>query len=201
MTVHHVLIDYENVQPKNVEALKGHPVRVILFVGANQTKVPFELAAALQALGEHAEYRQISGSGRNALDFHVAFHLGELIERNPDDVFHIISKDTGFDPLIRHLESRGIKAKRSRDLTEIPFLQIPAEKSDEEKIAAIVKNLTGRAQSRPRRVRTLANMINSLFAKNLSEAELMRIVDLLREQGHISIDGSKVSYEPAERTQ
>jgi hypothetical protein len=30
--------------------------KVLVFVGANQAKVPFELASALQALGGSAEY-------------------------------------------------------------------------------------------------------------------------------------------------
>lgn len=195
MTTHHfVLIDYENVQPKNLAALKGHPVKVIVFVGTNQTKVPIELVTATQALGENAQYLVISGSGRNALDFHIAFYLGELVERERTGTFHVISKDTGFDPLIRHLKDLGVKAKRSRDLAEMPFLQIPYEKPDDEKVAAIVKNLSGRGHSRPRKVRTLANTINALFSKNLSQEELERLIDLLRQRGHIRIKDGGVSY-------
>jgi hypothetical protein len=191
---HHVLIDYENVQPKNLAVLKGHPVKVIVFVGTNQTKVPFELAAAIQTLGEHAEYLKISGSGRNALDFHIAFYLGELVGRDRSGTFHVISKDTGFDPLIRHLKECGVKAKRSRDLAEMSFLQIPYEKPDDEKVAAIVKNLSGRGHSRPRKVKTLANTINALFSKNLSQDELERLIELLRQRGHIRIKDGGVSY-------
>lgn len=195
MTIrHYVLIDYENVQPKNLAVLKGHPVKIVVFVGTNQTKVPFELAAAIQSLGEHAEYLKISGSGRNALDFHIAFYLGELVERDRSGTFHVISKDTGFDPLIRHLKDRGIKATRSRDLAEMPFLQIPYEKPDDEKVSAIVKNLSGRGHSRPRKVKTLANTINALFSKNLSQEELDRLVELLRQRGYIRIKDGGVSY-------
>ena len=47
MKKNYVLIDYENVQPKNLGVLKGHDFKVMVFVGANQTKIPFELAEAL----------------------------------------------------------------------------------------------------------------------------------------------------------
>ena len=51
----YVLIDYENVQPKNLEILKGHEFIVKVFVGSKQTRVPNELSAALQAFGDNAE--------------------------------------------------------------------------------------------------------------------------------------------------
>jgi len=194
MTTHHVLIDYENVQPKDVAALKGHPVRVVLFVGANQTKVSFELASALQPLGDRAEYVHIGGTGRNALDFHLAFHLGQLAERNPGDVFHIVSKDTGFDPLVRSMRSSGLKVTRSNDLGEISFETPAVEKSDDEKIATIVRDLSRRGPAAPRRVKTLTSTVHALFAKKLPEGEVSRLVELLRERGHVIVDGSKVTY-------
>lgn len=66
LPTNYVLIDFENVQPKNLEILARHPFIVVLFVGANQAKVPFDLAVAMQALGEKAKYIKIAGSGRNA---------------------------------------------------------------------------------------------------------------------------------------
>ena len=49
MTARYVLIDYENVQPKDLALLDGQPVHVIVFLGASQKSVPTELAMALQA--------------------------------------------------------------------------------------------------------------------------------------------------------
>lgn len=69
--VNYVLIDFENVQPKNLELLSKHPFRILVFVGASQTKVSYELAEAMQRLGENARYIKIEGNGRNALDFHI----------------------------------------------------------------------------------------------------------------------------------
>jgi hypothetical protein len=129
----YVLIDFENVQPKNLAILNGHEFKVIVFVGSNQAKIPFELASALQALGANAEYVKIGGKGPNALDFHIAFYIGQLAERDPNAYFHIISKDTGFDPLIKHLKERKIFAQRERDLAEIPLLRISNATSVDEK--------------------------------------------------------------------
>lgn len=58
---------------------------------------------------------KLSGNGSNALDFHIAFYLGVLAVRDSAAYFHIISKDTGYDPLIRHLRAKNIKAHRFED--------------------------------------------------------------------------------------
>jgi hypothetical protein len=192
----YVLIDYENVQPKNLAILNGHAFKVIVFVGANQVRIPFELASALQALGSNAEYVKIDGIGPNALDFHIAFYIGQIAERDTDAYFHIISKDTGFDPLIKHLKARKIFAQRVKDLAEILMLRISNATSSKEKIEAIVKSLAARGQSRPRKTRTLANTINALFSKTLEEAELMSIIEQMKKQKLIAIENENVSYRP-----
>ena len=194
MKNNYLLIDYENVQPKNLAILNGHPVKVIVFVGANQAKVPFDLASALQALGDNAEYVKIGGNGSNALDFHIAFYIGQLAERDPDAYFHIISKDTGFDPLIKHLKENKIFSQREKDLSEIPFLRMSNVASSEEKISAIVKSLAARGHARPRKIKTLANTINALFMKTLEESELMSLIEKLCKQQYVVIESGNVSY-------
>ena len=196
MKNNYILIDYENVQPKNLAILNGHSVKVIVFVGANQAKVPFDLASSLQALGNNAEYVKIGGNGSNALDFHIAFYIGQLAERDPDAYFHIISKDTGFDPLIRHLKENKIYSQREKDLSEIPLLRISNATSSAEKISAIVKSLAARGHSRPRKVKTLANTINALFMKTLAESELMSLIEQLSQQQYVMIENDDVSYKP-----
>jgi hypothetical protein len=49
-----VLVDFENVQPKDIGLLKDGPFKVKVFLGPNQSKIPVSLAAALQSLGESA---------------------------------------------------------------------------------------------------------------------------------------------------
>lgn len=194
MKTNYILIDYENVQPKNLAILNGHTFKVLVFVGSSLTKIPFDLAASLQALGSNAEYVRIGGNGPNALDFHIAFYIGQLAERNPNSYFHIISKDTGFDPLIKHLKSIKIFAQREKDLAEIPLLRITNAASTEEKIDAIVKSLAVRGHSRPRKVKTLSNTINSLFMKQLGETELAELIDELSKRQYILIEKEQVSY-------
>ena len=194
MPTNYVLIDLENVQPQNLNILNNHPFKVYVFVGANQAKVTYDLASAMQDLGDKAKYIKITGNGQNALDFHIAFYIGELSVNDPDAYFHIILKDTGFDPLIKHLKSRKIKVQREKDLAEIPILRVSSSTTNEEKIEAIVKNLVGRGQSRPRKVKTLANTINTLFTKAMSEKELLAIIKELQSKKYIAVNDNNVTY-------
>lgn len=190
----YVLIDFENVHPKNLELLAEHPLNVYVFVGENQAKIPFDLADSMQLLGKDARYIKIAGTGQNALDFHIAYYIGLLAAKEPDASFYIISKDKGFDPLVRHLNSKKIHTQRQKDLGEIPFLQLSKTTSVDEQITAIVQNLGGRGQSRPRKVKTLQNTINSLFTKKLNQAELTALVKELQKRKLIVVDQSNVSY-------
>jgi hypothetical protein len=200
MEVNYVLIDLENVQPRNLELLSQHPFKIYVFVGANQTKVSFDLASAMQTLGSDAEYIKISGNGPNALDFHIAFYIGELAANENNAYFHIISKDKGFDPLVAHLKTKGLKVQRSKDLAEIPILRVAGNSSTDEKISTIVANLISRGQSRPRKVKTLQNTINTLFTTKLDNQELQNIVNLLHQKKYIHIDDGNVSYNLQQKT-
>jgi hypothetical protein len=194
LATNYVLIDFENVHPKNLELLTKHPFKVFVFVGANQSKVPFDLADSMQLLGNDARYIKIAGNGQNALDFHIAYYVGKLAALDPDAQFHIISKDKGFDPLIKYLKGKKIRVQREKDLAEIPILRVPNTTSSDEKIAAIVKNLGGRGQSRPRKVRTLENTINTLFTKKLDKNELASLVREMQKRKLIVVNQGNVSY-------
>jgi len=199
LKTHYLLVDYENVQPKSLALLNGHPFRIIVFLGSNQTRIPIEFARALQGLGSSAEYIQISGTGSNALDFHIAFTIGELSVSDKNAFFHIISKDSGFDPLIGYLQKKGISAQRSPTVT-IPIpTTIASPKDPLEQLAIIVSNLAAR-NGRPRKVKTLSNTINALFRQALTSSAREDLIKALERDGHISIEGENVVYHLPART-
>ena len=119
MRTNYVLIDFENVRPESLALLRADHFKAFVFVGANQKKVPFDLATAMQHMGARAEYVKIAGSGPNALDFHIAYYIGQLASADPDGYFHIISKDAGFDPLVTHLKSKKFLAARFKQLVKL----------------------------------------------------------------------------------
>ena len=194
MPTNYVLIDFENVQPKNLSLLESHPFEVLVFIGATQTKLPRHVVVAMQALGKQARYVEIDGSGPNALDFHIAYYIGELVAADPMGKFHIISKDKGFDPLIRHLKGKKVDIRRESDLAEIPPLRIPKKAKKDDKIDAIVRNLIGRGQSRPRKLKTLQNTISNLVSEDLGDAEMTAVIDELKRRKLIAVTNGSVRY-------
>lgn len=189
----YILIDLENVQPKNLEVLSQHSFKIIIFVGENQTKLPYDLVAGIQKFGSDVKYIKIAGNGKNALDFHIAYYIGKLTAEEPKAYFHVISKDSGFDPLIKYLRENKVKIHRETDLAEIPILRISNTSSKDETINAIVENLAGRGQSRPRKVKTLINTINSLLSEKLDEKNMMSLLQSPRDRKYIVIKDTKVS--------
>ncbi len=194
MRINYVLIDLENVQPASLAGLEADFFKVLIFVGASQTKIPFELASAAQRLGERAAYIKIAGNGINALDFHIAYYIGRLSQQDPTAYFHIISKDTGFDTLIQHLKAQKIGVVRSKDIADIPLFKAANSKSLQEKAAFVICNLKQRGASKPRTVKTLSSTILSLFQKQLPGEELTLLLAELQSSGAIAITENKVSY-------
>lgn len=194
MRTNYVLIDYENVQPRNLSLLAAEHFRVRVFIGASLAKLPVELATAMQALGDRARYVRISGNGPNALDFHIAYYIGRISHEDADAFFHIVSRDTGFDPLIAHLKDNGVLAKRSASLDAIPVLRGLTEAPKDEQVDGVIEKLRGMPKSRPQRDRTLRSMISAWFGKKLDEGTLDRIVGELARRGVIVVDQGKVRY-------
>lgn len=194
LRTNYVLIDFESVQPKQLAALDQDHFKVMLFVGAHQAKLPYEIAAATQRLGAKVEYIKISGHGPNALDFHIAFYIGEIASTNPTAYFHIISKDKGFDPLIKHLKARKIFAARSKDISEIPLLKASSAKSLEERLGIVIAKLRQLKASKPRAIKTLKSTIVSLFPKQLSDGQVNEVLDALKSRGLVAITDERVTY-------
>ena len=124
----YVLIDFENVQPKALDRLQPGAVRIKVFLGQHQTRLMLELVQALQPFGADAEYIAIQGSGPDAVDFHIAFYIGRLAAADPGAAFTIISRDKGFDPLVRHLVGLGISCQRIPDIEVASVTAKPAAK-------------------------------------------------------------------------
>jgi len=194
LRTNYVLIDFENVQPEAMALLDQEHFKVIVFVGATQHKIPFEIAHALQRMGSKAEYVKISGNGSNALDFHIALYIGQLAAADPTAFFHIISKDTGFDPLIQHLKDKKVFAARSKDVTDIPLLKVSNSRSFEEKLSVVVTKLLQLGSSKPRTVKTFSSTISSLFQKQLGEEEIAAIVAEFQAKGWAAVADNKVAF-------
>jgi len=188
-----VLVDFGNVQPKDLASLKGGPYKIKVFLGAQQAKIPLAMARALQTFGAHAEYIQINGSGSNAVDFHIAYYIGRLAATTPDARFHVISKDTGFDPLLKHLLEQGISCQRVTSLAAVAAAK-RNRATNADRLSAVITNLAKRQSARPGTEKALRTTIQALFGAQLVEAEVDGLIEQLIGRGVIKISGGKVDY-------
>ena len=196
MRTNYVLIDYENVQPKNLSLLDREEFRIKVFLGASQVKLSRNLVITLQQLGpQKAEYIEISGSGNDALDFHIAYYIGKISAEEKDAFFHIISKDKGFDPLIAHLMGKHIYCLRSAAIEDIPLLRTLSAASTPDQAEAVIANLIARGTSKPRTLKTLKNTISTLFGKKLEENDVNDLLKELQMRKVLSVDGNKILYQ------
>ncbi len=195
MKNNYVLIDYENVQPKEFELLKTGPFQIKIFLGPNQVKIPVSLAACLQPFGANVEYLLLETSGGNALDFLIAYKIGVLSGQDPNGFFHVISKDTGFDPLIKYLKARGILVHRSESIADMPCFKPKAPTGNEAQIETAIAHLIRMKAAKPRKKNTLLSSLNTIFKKELSEPQLSSVFAGLCKRGVVKLEGEKILYD------
>ncbi len=215
--INYVLIDFENVHVKSLSLLEGEHFHVKVFLGPKNTKLPVELVMAVQKMGNKAEYITLEKSGANALDFHIAYYLGILSTNEPTAYFHIISKDTGFDPLIQHLKTKGIYSARSGTIEDMPcFIKkeinyekvVPIAQSEpkpktlpvkplpalEQQFKLVQEDLIKRKKSKPRRVKTLKSTMQARCGKDVAPSIVDAVFKKMVKKGLVKIDGEKVTY-------
>ena len=175
MKTNYVLVDYENVRIASLTPLTDEHFRVLVFLGPNDVRLDRSLVLSMNRLGDRAEYVPLETSGKNALDFQIAYYLGRLTREDPNGFFHVISKDTGFDPLIQHLHAKKIHAARSESIEEIPCLQpakkaipIQAAPNENELIDLVIAELRKRKASKPRKLKTLQSTIRAILKSKAS---------------------------------
>jgi hypothetical protein len=188
--VNHVFVDFENVHEVDLAIIGTKAVSFTLLLGARQTKLDAELVEKLLEHAASVHLVRLTTSGRNALDFALAYYLGRAAMADPTGYFHIVSKDTGFDPLVEHLRSRHINAHRHDGFSTLTFSpppKPPAAFPSEDLLARVLEHLRRNTTNRPKRKRTLVSHLRAFAGKTATEADVLDLVERLREAGHLSI--------------
>lgn len=115
----HLYIDFENHQPpaEDFARMHGRNCQIWLFHGPHQNRFAADVVAAWQPLGKRVRFVQSSKSGKNALDFHIAFALG--LAQQEDAAagraahYLVVSNDNGFDALFDHMRTLGAAAGKA----------------------------------------------------------------------------------------
>ena len=108
----HLLVDWENVQPKGVDlkALVPEGTDVWLFHGPGQKVDSARFAAEYET--SRVTLVPSARGGKNALDFHLTYYIGYISAKQKDATFVVVSNDTGYDPMLEHSRLLGFSARR-----------------------------------------------------------------------------------------
>jgi len=194
--MNHVFLDFENVHTVDLSIIGRKHICFTLLVGAKQTRIDATLVEKLLEHAASAHLVRLTSSGKNALDLTLAYYLGRAVLADPTAYFHIVSKDTHFDPLIEHLRSRHIHVHRHNDFTTLTFGASPKSSSSPAKPVAppaenylprVLENLRKSATGRPKKEKTLRSRLGSLFGVGTSEEVLTSLIEKLVDGGHIKI--------------
>ncbi|HTW92592.1 MAG TPA: PIN domain-containing protein [bacterium] len=193
-----LLVDFENVQQVELANLDDS-YRVIIFVGADQKSVPFDLVTRAQQLGGRVEWQKITGNGSNALDFFIAFQLGRAYDQTPKPECLVLSRDKGFDPLIKYLNANGMKSRRIGNLNELHHkaaAAAPAPAAEDARLQRVI-HVLGKVEkrARPRKRKTLSQAISAMFQKKISRQEIDHIIGTMQTKGMISETNNTITYE------
>ncbi len=195
--VNRVFLDFENVAKIDREVVSRPSVFLTVFFGAQQKKINIETMEAIRANPNQAKIVNVATAGKNALDFVLAHYLGRAVQTNPASCFHIISKDTGYDALVKQLRSEKIRAhrhdsfeglrpsgqKRTAEATGKNKQAVP-----EDSVNAAVKILRKCPRARPAKRKTLATFLRSSIGSDLSKQEAQDVIHALCSSGKIKIE-------------
>lgn len=147
MSKHLLLVDYENV-PKVDLSFLDDSYRAIIFVGAGQNPPKAASKPGTAHRFRRVEFQKIAGTGKNALDFHIAFQLGRMFETETQTVCIVVSRDKGFDPLLLHLNGNGLRCRRVESFVDLLVSPAPAPNVDETRMDSDAVKCTRCGQSR-----------------------------------------------------
>jgi hypothetical protein len=107
-----VLVDYENVQPTEFVEVAQAGCHVWFFVGSSQKRVSTDLPDFIARFPAQSRFIRMEKPGKNSLDFHICYYLGVAAHERPEWLYVLMSKDTGYDPLLAHVRTEGMHAQR-----------------------------------------------------------------------------------------
>ncbi len=154
---------------------------------------------AAHRLGERFVDIDIEGQGKNALDFHIAFYLGEHLANEPGIEGIILSKDKGFDPLVKHLQGRKLNVRRANSLAEAFKIAKPAAKTPAVTpvdVGQVISFLTSNEKKKGphKRDKLIAHLVNHFRMQNLSTDRAATLVNELCGARKLTEVAGKLAY-------
>ncbi len=208
----YLLIDFENIQPKNLDQLPYDQVQVWLFVGAKQQNLPTTLTNSLLKFKYKPQIIHLQKSGKNVLDFYLSYYSGQIIAKDPQADLIILSNDKGYDVLFEHIEEQRQthSIRRTNDIHLVQVMTKSASKNhaedqqvqlnlqifadfDDKSVRKLLDLLNKNNNHRPKKLKSLHNVIIHILQCDKETAK--KVIKALKKQGWIQLIDNKVIYE------
>jgi hypothetical protein len=192
MRTNYVPIDFANLQPELLGALDLEHFRVMVFIGANQTKVPIDFAAQLQPLGARAVLaHRRQRAQRTGLPHRLLPR--RALDQRPDRGLPRHRRRLWLRPAPASLEEpQGLRAI-VQSIAEIPHVRAANSKTLSEKVEFVVESLADR-EGRPATVKTLSSTIECMFPNGLAKGVCGQVIEAMQSSGFITVTGTEVTY-------
>lgn len=116
-------VDFENVHSQGlggvIKTELNETDKIIIFYSENAKTMTVDLHRELEKIKAKKEYIKVNVGTANALDFQLSSYLGSCIEKDKDQRYFIISKDSGFDAVCNFWKGRGISIERINAVSTI----------------------------------------------------------------------------------
>lgn len=173
------LIDYENVSASGLEGLESLTQNDIvhIFYTENADRLTFDAHRRLLETKAQVRYNKVESGTKNALDFQLATYLGYLLRENGEVPYYIISKDNGFDSVIKFWGRQGIGLRR------LPNLAVETVTQEQEELLRKLRELledpdVQKVMAMIDRYKTKQGLNNALMKQfdNKKTSEIYRII-------------------------
>jgi len=186
----YIYVDFENLN--NLKELKPISGKYIFFIGSNQKKLNTDLVVS--ANEQEVEWIKVTGSGKNALDFHIVYYLAKYDDEK-DIKHYILSKDTGFDPLVEHLSRKGILISRIITVDEATNKNSSRINVDKTIYDMCYKNLSKITKAkRPKSIKTLSSHLKALLGPERENQVEIVIDEFFRNNFISSGQNNRLKY-------
>jgi hypothetical protein len=219
-TALYLLVDFENVQPppEDVARVRAGDHHLWVFHGPHQNKFDAAMVNAWKPLGDRLQLVQSAKPGKNALDFHIAYYLGVLHERDViakrRSMYVVVTGDGGFDVIFTHMRGQGCAVEKAGSIGEAlalaKRLQAPAKQAPEaneiatpsaprgtlaeEDVGKIIAALALYSRNRPATRKKLEPYVLSQLNNKVTPAVAQAVVKRLIKRGVVTLAGEKVAY-------
>ena len=217
-----VFADGDNVNnPKvfidflNEKKLLELDTQIICFIGANTNQNTWYNTAVkyVQSLNQKTSFNltpiRILTEGSNALDMVLSSYVGLAMGQNPRAEFIIVSNDKGYESVVEHFGSLGVRINRlsinntkqaEKNNQAKTIKQDNKQDSVNQKIVNEIVDslLKSDKKKRPKKKTTLKNVIQNNFRKKITKENCQSYMEAtlihLKEKNKLSVDNQTINW-------